>query len=83
MMETKQMATRVREDQYKLFRATTEKIGTTPADALRMFIYAFNEHGGFPYDVKTNRPAWEAFDSEEDATRFATDYAMEELHETR
>ncbi len=79
-MAQKQAATRIDEEQYNLFRATTKSIGTTPADALRMFIYAFNEHRGFPYDVKTSKQVVEAFDNEEDATRFATDISMEAIN---
>ena len=82
-MALKQTATRVEEDQYELFRATTKRLGTTPADALRIFIHSFNEHGGFPYDVRTVRPVVEAFDSEEDATRFATDISMECINAAR
>ncbi|CAM2818623.1 type II toxin-antitoxin system RelB/DinJ family antitoxin [Actinomyces slackii] len=75
-MALKQATTRIEDDEYELFRATTRALGTTPADALRMFIYAFNEHRGFPYDVRTSKPTLEAFETEEDATRFATELAL-------
>lgn len=52
-------------------------IGTTTADALCMFIYAFNDHHGFPYPVQSRRMQVEPFDTEEEATEFATDIALE------
>lgn len=75
----RQAATRVEDKEYELFLQTASNIGTTAADALRMFIYAFNDHHGFPYPVQSRRMQVEAFDNEEDATRFATDLAMEAL----
>lgn len=82
-MGMRQTATRVDEEQYELFKATTRDIGTTPADALRMFIYAFNEHRGFPYEVRTSKPIVEPFNNEKDATRFATSLSMGVLNATR
>lgn len=32
------------------FVATCESIGTTPSNAIRMFVSAFNRRGGFPFD---------------------------------
>ncbi|MBM6698965.1 hypothetical protein H7U32_01205 [Bifidobacterium pullorum subsp. saeculare] len=34
---------------------TARRLGTTSADALRMFITTFNEEGGFPYPVRLSR----------------------------
>ncbi len=79
----KQAATRIDDEQYELFKATTRDIGTTPSDALRMFIYAFNEHRGFPYEVRTTKPVVEAFGTEDEATRFASSLAMDMINETR
>lgn len=73
----KQAATRVEDREYERFQKTAANIGTTTADALRMFIYAFNDHHGFPYPVQSKRMQVEAFETEDDATRFATDLAME------
>ena len=73
----KQAATRIEDREYELFQRTAANIGTTTADVLRMFIYAFNDHHGFPYPVQSQRMMVEAFDTEEDATRFATELAME------
>ena len=72
-----QAATRIDDAEYDLFQKTAASIGTTTADALRMFIYAFNDYHGFPYPVRSKRMQIEAFENEEDATRFATDLAME------
>lgn len=79
----RQAATRVDDEQYELFRATTRNLGTTPADALRMFIYAFNERGGFPYEVRTMRSAVEPVSTEEEAVNLATALSMGALYGTR
>ena len=73
----KQAATRIEDQEYELFQKTAASIGTTTADVLRMFIYAFNDHHGFPYPVQSKRMQIEAFETEEEATRFASDLAME------
>lgn len=73
----KQAVTRVEDKEYELFQKTTANIGTTPSDALRMFIHAFNDHHGFPYPVQSNRMDVEAFETEEEATEFATNMSME------
>lgn len=73
----KQATTRVEDREYELFQQTAASLGTTTADALRMFIYAFNDHCGFPYPVQSRRMQIEAFDNEAEATQFATDLAME------
>ena len=63
-----QLATHVDESQAELFRNTTARLGTTPADALRMFVAAFNECGGFPFDVRVPvRPVAEPFATESEA----------------
>ena len=78
-----QLATRVEDEQGILFRETARKLGTTPSDALRMFVAAFNAHQGFPYDVRlSTRPAAEPFASEEEATEFTTRAMKAALDET-
>ena len=42
-----------------------------------MFIYAFNDYHGFPYPVQSRRMKVEPFETEKEATEFATDLAME------
>lgn len=75
----KHAGTRVEDAEYDLFQRTAASIGTTPSDALRIFIYSFNEYHGFPYPVRSRRMEVEPFQTEEDATRFATELAMEAL----
>ena len=79
-MATVQIATRVDAQQSQEFREITKAIGTTPADALRMFIAKFNAEGGFPYDVKLNKTV-EAFENEDEATSFATRVSKRLLNE--
>jgi len=83
-MGTKQLATRVDEEQERAFRENTRKLGTTPSDAMRMFITAFNACRGFPYDVKLS--SWteaEPFETEDEATDFATRISMRTARATR
>ncbi len=75
----KQAATRIEDSEYELFQKTAANIGTTTADVLRMFIYSFNDHHGFPYPVQSRRMEVQAFETEEEATRFATDLAQEAM----
>lgn len=80
-MKSIQFATRVEEEQAALFRKLTQQLGMSPADALRMFVYSFNSHQGFPYDVRISNPSVEPFETEEDATRFATELSLKTAHE--
>ena len=47
-----QFATRVTEDQARMFREYTSQLGTTPSDAMRILIAAFNQYKGFPCDIR-------------------------------
>ena len=68
-----QLATRIDDAQGALFKETARALGTTPSDALRMFIVAFNHHHGFPYDVRlVKEPPYEPFASEQEALDFTT-----------
>jgi DNA-damage-inducible protein J len=82
-MSTVQVATRIDEEQNRRFRAITKALGTTPSDALRMFIASFNAEGGFPYETKLRTREIEAFNNEEDATAFATRLSMRMIDEAR
>ena len=42
---------RVRSDERDAFYRICESIGTTPSNAIRMFVSAFNRRGGFPFDT--------------------------------
>jgi len=78
-MSAIQIATRIDEEQGRKFRALTNALGTTPAEALRMFIAAFNAKSGFPFDVRLDSQVIEAFGTESEATEFATRLAKDDL----
>jgi DNA-damage-inducible protein J len=82
VVETVQIATRIDKQQNRRFREISKAIGTTPSDALRIFIALFNSEGGFPFEVKLKNTV-EAFDNEEEATDFATKVSRRMLDETR
>ena len=81
-MGTVQLATRIDQSQEQLFRDTTRRLGTTPADAVRIFIAAFNQHQGFPFDVRLSTPI-EPLTTEAQAVEFVDRQAMRMLDETR
>ena len=71
-----QFATRVGDEQGQLFRAITHQLGTTSADAMRVFISAFNAHHGFPFEVRLKREAaFEPFQTEDEALDFSDNLA--------
>ncbi len=78
----RQTATRVENNVYEVFKATSNSLGLSPADALRVFIYSFNEHHGFPFEV-TSRAQFEPFETEDEALDFATAVSMEAINEAR
>jgi len=82
-MAAVQIATRIDEEQERKFRAITNALGTTPAEALRMFVAAFNAKSGFPFDVRLSSHEVEAFETEQEATEFATRLALRTAHEAR
>lgn len=41
---------KVKNNEKSLFAKTCDEIGTSPSNAIRMFITAFNKRGGFPFD---------------------------------
>ena len=47
-----QFATRVSSEQAQKFKAYTAQLGTTPSDAMRMLIAAFNQNKGFPFEMR-------------------------------
>ena len=40
----------------RLFVELARQMGTTPSNAVRMFVRAFNDFKGFPFDGLTRRP---------------------------
>jgi DNA-damage-inducible protein J len=82
IMDTVQLATRIEKSQDRLFRETTRKLGTTPADAMRVFVAAFNQHRGFPFEVRL-APEVEPFETEEEAEEFVTRMSRKMIDATR
>lgn len=83
-MATKQLATRVEEEQERAFRENTRRLGTNPADAMRMFIAAFNECRGFPYNVRISAlTEAEPFSTEDEALDFVERHSMQAFREAR
>lgn len=44
------ISSKLRSDEKRTFIETCDSIGTTPSNAIRMFVSAFNRRGGFPFD---------------------------------
>ena len=44
------LSTKVTDSEKQTFVRTCDMIGTSPSNALRMFVSAFNRRGGFPFD---------------------------------
>ena len=63
-MASVRITTRVDEETARGFKETCKALGTTPSNALRMFVAAFVACGGFPFDVP-----WQAARDSEEAPR--------------
>ena len=44
------ISAKLRKDEKSRFTAICDEIGTSPSNAIRMFVSAFNRRGGFPFD---------------------------------
>lgn len=44
------ISAKLRSDEKATFARVCDEIGTTPSNAIRMFVSAFNKRGGFPFD---------------------------------
>ncbi len=44
------VSAKLRHDEKQTFAEICDSIGTTPSNAIRMFVCAFNKRGGFPFD---------------------------------
>ncbi len=44
------ISAKLRHDEKVTFAEVCDSIGTTPSNAIRMFVSAFNKRGGFPFD---------------------------------
>jgi DNA-damage-inducible protein J len=76
------VAARLDDAQARTFRQLTKELGTTPGDAIRVFVAAFNARGGFPFEVR-KRVTAEPFATEAEATEFATRLSLEAAREAR
>lgn len=47
---TESISAKLRKDEKDRFTVICDEIGTSPSNAIRMFISAFNRRGGFPFD---------------------------------
>ena len=45
------ISAKLRSDEKSTFIDICDSIGTTPSNAIRMFVSAFNKRGGFPFDL--------------------------------
>ena len=64
-----------------MFRDITQRLGTTPADAIRISIAAFNDNRGFPSQVRL-APDIEPFASEDEALDFVDRMAIDAQDES-
>lgn len=77
-----QLATRVDDASGEMFKSITKRLGTTPADAMRMFVMAFNANQGFPYDVRLSSSS-KPFRTEDEALDFVDNLAAEMISDAR
>lgn len=49
-MTMEPITAKLRPEEKRAFAAACESIGTTPSNAIRIFVSAFNKRGGFPFD---------------------------------
>ena len=47
---TEAISAKLRKDEKERFITICDEIGTSPSNAIRMFVAAFNRRGGFPFD---------------------------------
>lgn len=47
---TASVSAKLRKNEKDTFVSTCEELGTSPSNAIRMFVSAFNRRGGFPFD---------------------------------
>lgn len=50
MAATESISAKLRKDEKDRFTVICDEIGTSPSNAIRMFVSAFNRRGGFPFD---------------------------------
>ena len=75
-----EMRTWVDEKQAALFCDMAENKGVSCSEALRRFVYTCVQTGEFPFPTEPiDGITFEAFESEEEASEFASTYARREL----
>lgn len=79
---SQQFATRVDDELGNRFKDLTKRLGTTPSDALRIFIASFDQSMGFPFDVRIHAKT-APFVSEAEADEFVEQASSEMLDEAR
>jgi addiction module RelB/DinJ family antitoxin len=63
-MPSAQITAKVSKSQKNQFERITKSIGTTPANAIKMFIVKFNNTQGFPFELRMeNEEAEDAYDA--------------------
>ena len=68
---TESISAKLRKDEKDRFTVICDEIGTSPSNAIRMFISAFNRRGGFPFDP--SNPYFDPKSSKEAPRWFAVD----------
>ena len=68
---TESVSAKLRKDEKDRFSAICDEIGTSPSNAIRMFVSAFNRRGGFPFDP--SNPYFDPKSSKEAPRWFAVD----------
>ena len=76
-MPSTQIVAKVNKSQKAQFERIAKSIGTTPANALKMFIVKFNYAQGFPFELKMENPYIEELEDIIDAK--IADEVMQEM----
>ena len=50
IVASESISAKLRKDEKERFSMICDEIGTSPSNAIRMFVSAFNRRGGFPFD---------------------------------
>lgn len=75
----KQVVSRVDDREFERFKELTASLGTTAADAVRIFVHSFNDYGGFPYPVRKRAQKFVDFEDDQAVADFADEMALEVL----
>ena len=53
---TASLNTKLNREDKRIFVETAQSLGITPSNAVRIFVRAFNEWGGFPFEIRRSFP---------------------------